>query len=307
MDFAPNEDQAAVLAVLDQIAADPAAAWRVAPESARFACAPKIDALLEENGFFDLIVEDSLGAVCATEVVMRLSAWPVLVEAAASALLRPLHFSDLPRPVAVVAGDATAPIPFLPMAKSLLWLRPDGTTSVAPIPAEAVRPVETIFAMPMGRIDPAALDWTELPAGDELRRLWTLAQSAELCGVLKGGLESVLEHVRERRQFGRPLGSFQAVQHRLAEAVTRIEAGRLLALRAAHSADPSEAAMALGYLQANARRIVYDLHQFMGAMGITLEHPLHRWTYRARWLCSALGGADEQFETLVTARFGAAA
>lgn len=306
MDFAPNEDQAAVLAVLDQIASDPASNWRVAPGCARYESAPKIDALLEENGFFDLILEETLGAACAAEVVMRLAALPVLVEAAASVLLRPLHFANLPRPVAVVVGDLQSPVPFLPMARSLLWLTSDGKARVAHVPQGSVTAVETIFATPMGRIGPSALDWIELEPAD-LRRLWTVAQAAELCGVLKGGLESVLEHVRERRQFGRPLGSFQAVQHRLAEAVTRIEAGRFLVLRAAHGADASEAALALGYLQANGRKIIYDLHQFMGAMGITLEHPLHRWTYRARWLCSTLGGADEQFEALVQMRFGAAA
>ncbi len=38
--------------------------------------------------------------------------------------------------------------------------------------------------------------------------------------------------------------------------------------------------------------IVYDLHQFLGAMGLTLEHPLYRWTYRAKLLKSEFGGAS---------------
>lgn len=303
MDFAPNEDQAAVLSMLDQIAGDPAAAWRVSPD--RYDAAPTIDGLLEENGFFDVILEPSLGPACAAEVVMRLAAMPVLVESAASILLRPLHFAHLPRPVAVISGELDQPVPFLPLARSVVWLTADGQAKAAEIPQDAVQSLSSIFAVPMGRLDAAKVGWTDLADASEIRRLWTVAQASELCGVLKGGLESVLEHVRERRQFGRPLGSFQAVQHRLAEAATHVDAGRFLTLRAAQG-DLSQAALALGYLQGHGRKIIYDLHQFMGAMGITLEHPLHRWTYRARLICSALGGADTQFETLVTARYGAA-
>ena len=51
--------------------------------------------------------------------------------------------------------------------------------------------------------------------------------------------------------------------------------------------------LALGYVQDCAPRILYDLHQFMGAMGLTLEHPLYRWSYRVKLLLSALGGASQ--------------
>jgi alkylation response protein AidB-like acyl-CoA dehydrogenase len=114
----------------------------------------------------------------------------------------------------------------------------------------------------------------------------------------------VLEHVRERAQFGRPLGSFQGIQHRLAEDAVWIEGAQLLTLRAADSRDPADAALALGHLQSHATRIGYDLHQFMGAMGLTLEHPLHRWTYRARALRAEMGGAPQALLDYADARWG---
>ncbi len=101
--------------------------------------------------------------------------------------------------------------------------------------------------------------------------------------------------MKARRQFGRPLGSFQAVQHRLAKAATDIAASRLLALRAADLGGMDDALMALGFAQDCAVRIVYDLHQFMGAMGLTLEHPLYRWTYRVKRLASEWGSSFRQY------------
>jgi alkylation response protein AidB-like acyl-CoA dehydrogenase len=103
-----------------------------------------------------------------------------------------------------------------------------------------------------------------------------------------------VQHVSDRRQFGRPLGSLQAVQHRLAQSAVAVEGVRWLALAAAAQSVP--AALALGQAQQAVRPVAYDLHQFMGAMGLTLEHPLHRWTYRARRLQSELGAAERQFQ-----------
>jgi len=134
-----------------------------------------------------------------------------------------------------------------------------------------------------------------------VRRLLLLATACELSGLLRGALFSVTGHVKDRRQFGRPLGSFQSVQHRLAMCSSMIVAGEWLARKAAASRSEADAAMAAGYLQDNTSRVLYDLHQFMGAMGLTLEHPLYRWSYRAKLLLSELGGASRQFRDLAAA------
>jgi alkylation response protein AidB-like acyl-CoA dehydrogenase len=125
------------------------------------------------------------------------------------------------------------------------------------------------------------------------RRLAQLAVAAEITGVLQGGLDSVVAHVTDRRQFGRPLGAFQSVQHRLAACASKIAAAKWLAFKAGGGgATHADVATALACAQTAVDPIVYDLHQFLGAMGLTLEHPLYRWTYRAKLLKSEFGGAS---------------
>ena len=108
----------------------------------------------------------------------------------------------------------------------------------------------------------------------------------------------------QRTQFGRRIGSFQAIQHRLALAVQITEACRWLALRAAQSGSSEDAAIAALYAQDQFRGVVTDLHQFTGAIGLTLEYPLHLWTYRLKALQGELGGIAEQAEA-ACAVFGA--
>jgi alkylation response protein AidB-like acyl-CoA dehydrogenase len=61
-------------------------------------------------------------------------------------------------------------------------------------------------------------------------------------------------------------------------------------MKAANTLDPADAALAAFHAQESARAVVYDFHQFLGAMGMTLEHPLHLWTYRLKALIGELGG-----------------
>lgn len=295
MRFTPNADQEAFLSVLSQMMQDPAAAWRTRPDWGRYDWAAEFDQLLDDQGFYDAAREESIGPLGAGLLVVETARLPVLVEAAASSLIRPRLPVDLPRPMAIVWGDPSRPARFLPVARSVLHLQ-DGRARVAVLPAP-VAAVESLFAYPMGVL-PAGLAWQTLEVAG-LEALWRLANALEMVGAMQGGLDAVVAHVTERRQFGRPLGAFQALQHRLAEAAVKVEGGRWLSLQAlaqvaAAPDDPraaAQAALALGYVQQAAQGIVYDLHQFMGASGLTLEHPLHRWTYRLRLLGSACGGA----------------
>lgn len=306
MQFALNEDQAAFFSVLQQMSASPDGAFHNAENWGRYEWGAALDATLEENGFFDAAAEETLGAVTAAAMVHDLAHLPVTVECAASSLLRPLFAPDLPRPFAVMLGDNAKAIRFLPVAKTLLKITDAGVFAAA-LPDGAVTPVSSQYAYPMGSVDPARLDWTAIDCDvSAVQIAWKVAIAAELTGVLKGGLVSVLEHVRDRQQFGRPLGSFQAIQHRLAAASVQIEGARWLTLKAAQSLAAGDAATALGQAQNIATKITYDLHQFMGAMGLTLEHPLHRWTYRARLLRSEFGGATGNFRALADQRWGTA-
>ena len=300
MRFAPNEDQAALLSALSQMMQDPSAAWRTRPDWGRHDWAAEFDSLLETQGFYDAAAENTIGPLGAGLLVIETARLPVLVEAAASSLIRPRLGADVPRPLAVVVGDLAQPVRFLPVARAVVHLDGD-TVRLAHLSAVAVPAAETIFAYPMGYL-PEGLEWQDIDAKD-LHSLWQSGIALEMVGALQGGLDAVVAHVTDRRQFGRPLGAFQAVQHRLAEAAVKVEGARWLALRAL-GGDAAAAAMALGHVQQAAQGIVYDLHQFMGASGLTLEHPLHRWTYRLRLLGSAYGGGAHNLARAAAATWG---
>jgi alkylation response protein AidB-like acyl-CoA dehydrogenase len=76
-------------------------------------------------------------------------------------------------------------------------------------------------------------------------------------------------------------------------------------LKAAGTADDGDAALAASHAQDSATRVVYDLHQMLAAMGMTLEHPLHLWTYRLKALLSELGGRGGQARAVARHCFGA--
>ncbi|MBV7379980.1 acyl-CoA dehydrogenase family protein [Maritimibacter dapengensis] len=303
MRLAPNQDQTIFAGVLARLLEDDGiAGFHTVANWSRYEYGEALDDRLGEAGFFEAAREADLGPVAAAMMVHEIAKAPVVIECAASALVRPFLGVEVPRPLAVVVDDAPGAIRFLPQAKTLLSISDQGLR-VAPVEGQC-RAVESLFAYPMGCLD-VSPDWTALDTDPvEVRTLWQIALASELAGVLSGGLAAVLAYVRDREQFGQALGSFQGVQHRLAQDAVWIESAQLLALRAASSRDPADAALALGAVQERATRIGYDLHQFTGAMGLTLEHPLHRWTYRARSLRSEMGGASQAFLDYADAKWG---
>jgi alkylation response protein AidB-like acyl-CoA dehydrogenase len=169
-----------------------------------------------------------------------------------------------------------------------------------------VEPVETIFAYPYGRLtSTSGLEQEVIGDVQALRRRWRIAIAAEAAGCMAAALAVVVDHVKTRHAFGRPLGSLQAIQHRLAMAGEVVESTRWLAFRAAWSDSETDAAVAATYAQSHMAQITYDLHQFSGAMGLTLEFPLHFWTYRLRALAGELGGASVQARALAAAAWPA--
>jgi alkylation response protein AidB-like acyl-CoA dehydrogenase len=166
--------------------------------------------------------------------------------------------------------------------------------------------VETLFAYPFGRLASVDLSKGERFADvTSIRRRWRMALAAEAAGCMAAALQAVIDHVTARYAFGRPLGSFQAIHHRLAMAAETAESTRWLAFRAAWSEDAADVATAAGFAQMRIGQFTYDLHQFCGAMGLTLEFPLHLWTYRLRALAGELGGASMQARELAKSVWGA--
>src|SRR5690606_14893658 len=95
---------------------------------------------------------------------------------------------------------------------------------------------------------PGALDRAERlgrSAAERLTDWWRTALAIEAAGVMRGALAATTRYVTERVQFGRPIGSFQAIQHRLAQMTVQAEGTYWLALEAAYrNADSAHAARA---------------------------------------------------------------
>ncbi|WP_147381431.1 acyl-CoA dehydrogenase family protein [Nocardioides immobilis] len=119
------------------------------------------------------------------------------------------------------------------------------------------------------------------PETEAMDRMVLLALSHERCGAARGLLDVAVGHVRERHQFGVPIGSLQAVQHRLAGVEVAVEAA-LSSLDAAWDTDDEVATLVA--VAASARALseaVRDCLQVCGGMGFTDEFPLARLMRRA--------------------------
>jgi alkylation response protein AidB-like acyl-CoA dehydrogenase len=121
------------------------------------------------------------------------------------------------------------------------------------------------------------------------------ALAAEITGTAERALELAVEHTSSRRQFNAPIAAFQAVRHRLADGYVAIAAAR--ALLAASFGDVSWPATAAAAAKARAGRAHQTVStaavQVCGAMGATLEHPLHQYVNRGAVLDGLLGSSGE--------------
>jgi alkylation response protein AidB-like acyl-CoA dehydrogenase len=134
--------------------------------------------------------------------------------------------------------------------------------------------------------------------------------ASEQLGVAQWCLDSTVDHVRTRHQFGRPVGSFQAVKHRLADLWVEIAQARAVARYAAatlakapppwRSVPPEaaapEVALAAALAQAHCGPVAVtaaeECVQLHGGIGFTWEHPAHLYLKRAKSSALALGTAD---------------
>jgi hypothetical protein len=296
MDFTLTADQAELATALDRLAAG----FEANPTAFRgFALVdPALEQELAAGEFFDIALIPELGPLAAALTVERLARLPCTAEFALSMLVRPQLPGNWPRPLALVENGR--PGRFVAQAHSILVVEGESVAILQPSP-DALEPVESLFAYPMGRLKSSAGAVPFSPADAAKLRTWLrVALAAEISGLLRSAIASAVEHVSIRKQFGRPLGTFQALRHRLAECAVLAGGVRLLALKAAWTADDGDAALAALHAQESATRVVYDVHQMLGAMGMTLEHPLHLWTYRLKALLSELGGRGGQASAVAT-------
>ena len=108
-----------------------------------------------------------------------------------------------------------------------------------------------------------------------------IAIGAQMIGLARGALEAAIGYARERKQFGKPIGDFQAVQFDLAKMAVDLEAARLLVYNAARLRDAglpflTEAAMAKYYSSEIAERVASKAIEVHGGVGITKDYPVEK-------------------------------
>ncbi len=124
-------------------------------------------------------------------------------------------------------------------------------------------------------------------------------------GTAQGAYDAALKYSKHRRQFGRPISEFQAIQHKLADMATSIEAARLLTFRAAHLKDKGarvtrESAMAKLFASEEAVWICNEAVQIHGGYGFIKDYPVEKF-YRDVKLCT-IGEGTSEIQKMVIAR-----
>ena len=138
--------------------------------------------------------------------------------------------------------------------------------------------------------------WIQLTAGLNIERLILAAMSL---GVAERTFDDLLTYVKEREQFGRPIGKFQALRHRIADLATELECCRLLTYDVARRVDrdpnamfPREASMAKLKVTETAKQIALEGMQMMGGYGYATEYDMERHV-RTTLVGTIYGGTSE--------------
>jgi len=181
----------------------------------------------------------------------------------------------------------------------------EGARIVEPGAAEA-EPVELIDATrAFARV--SAEDGDPLPGGvEEAIDRALVALAAELVGVSQRALEMAVDYAKEREQFERPIGAYQAVSHRCAGMLYETEEARSLTYYAGWCADAEPESLAMASSMAKARasdaawRVTADALQVLGGIGFTWEHDLQFLLKRAKVDGRLLGDARRHRERVAS-------
>jgi alkylation response protein AidB-like acyl-CoA dehydrogenase len=124
-----------------------------------------------------------------------------------------------------------------------------------------------------------------------------VGKCCEMVGNIQRVLEMTVDYAKERKQFDRPIGSFQIIQHYCADMATDVDGARFSTYQAAWMLSEGlpctkEVAIAKAWIGEASQRVVALAHQIHGAIGVTIEHDLHFYTRRAKAAELAFGDAN---------------
>jgi alkylation response protein AidB-like acyl-CoA dehydrogenase len=253
-----------------------------------------------------LVLEEAGRAAMPEPLLETTAVGAPLIRDAAPAAIREAWLPKIAAGEAVIAVglDGASQVAFASEA-ALLLLASEG--EIHAVPREEV----TLTAQPSvdGSRRLAAVAWTPSSAtriaGGAPAQTATaaafdrgaLAAAAELVGLARRMIDMAVEHAKVREQFGKPIGSFQAVKHHLASALVSVELARPLVYRAAYSLARGDversahASMAKAQASDAARIAARAALQCHGAIGYSVEYDLHLYMKRAWALAAAWGDA----------------
>ncbi len=246
---------------------------------------------------------EELGYVCAPLPFLANAAAGIAIELAGSDEQKAAHLPG------IASGEARGAIGGMSVAMdaegaAVLVVIEDEDAATLVDPAEAgLEPLELIDStrryakLPDGAVG-EALPGDPGAARDRI----SVALAAELVGVGQRAMEMAVTYAKERHQFDRPIGAYQAVSHQCAEMLYDVEEARSLTLFAAWAADadpeslPLAAAMAKARASEAAWEVCKTSIQVHGGIGFTWEHDLHFLLKRARAGSQLFGTASQHRE-----------
>jgi len=328
MNLAPTDDQRAIKEMFAELLAREST-----PERVRAAQDEGFDRrlweLLAELGAVAIAVpEDAGGAgaglleleLIAEELGRRVACTPLVEAALAATLLAQAGDGRLP---AAMAGETIAVLAPRPAAGGVAVLVPAGAVAglVVALDGDELVTVEGAPGALASNLGFEALSDRSLN-GEGVRRdvlatgeaarlqfarassAWRACTAGALAGLAAEAIDIAVRYANERRQFGVPIGSFQAVQHPLAEHVTAADGAQLLAREAAWAADRELpgwqrlAAMAFAHAADTAERASAAALHVHGGYGYTLEYDIQLYVRRAKGLALALGDLEREWEAI---------
>jgi alkylation response protein AidB-like acyl-CoA dehydrogenase len=273
--------------------------------------------LLTESGQCDHELVRHLGAAGMLDIASDPSGGPlgaalVTEWAAEAAACAPIGWRAMVAPqviegaipdVVVVVDNPAGLTRFGCDADAVLSVR-DGHAVLSDPDQWHAEPAGAQYGFPLSRVEIRGGRDLGPEAASAIRRWSQVVVAAEIAGAARSALMLTVRYVKDRHQFGRSLGSYQAIQHRLAEVLMLVEGSSLLAKDAAFRGAPDEsAALAATFATDCAQRIVTDLHQFTGAIGFAKEYDLYLWTRRLNYLALEAGGIDGHARSLYDSRW----